>query len=980
MINRILKRWVFFAIVIASSITLSAQSVNTQLRDLFKNLSPANNHQADALFDMSTHMTAEDFWQPISYKTTNVDNWATMYEEFYYMQYDTTDIDPADSVFSRVMRVHGDVVTIGILDRDYSLFVDSVFDSHDTIYFQQDSTTLELIDYPNRVAEPYRHNNVFTFSPLKGAVRTNHVTFRVDPNFIFNDKYNPYDKRSGNKLQMDFDDGIGWRDIDPNIISEWPITYTSGSKDRLLKARVLEGEKGTVLKYSQASFRVIPNANQVAPPDEFFPFLGLNVGVYQPCFDGAQEPEERKYIIYLSGIDMLEEVTVADMYESISGAGLADLRNHGYTFVVVDWQNSARDMKDNAEDVIALIKSLKCEIATGIADVQDAHPFIVIGESMGGVIGRYALTKMENEIPTGCLPNMRHNTRLFISLDAPQQGANVPMAAQELYKDVLGPLYYLPVNQRVRGTWIRNYLNSKGPRQLLAHHVSTNLPFSDDYFPHIDRTNFMNDLIVLDGGDGYPDNVKLFAISDGLLTGEHLISADNVNLIAPGDPYLDANATVMMRILGFPVVGVNGDVDLRVMPNQGNPFYTRNLGVNHWSVRINWRNVRIGPCPFCVTIRVPAGIALNLTNTTVSSYTARNGNMRTMDHMPGGVNSFAQGGLGEGINIGAQMNLMDFSVGPITVPGAPVPVTIPNFQLAGLDMNWNLSTRALDFNFIPVQSALDYFGAANRLDHDIFNENIAIKMARTPFDVIMGEYNGLAGYPAVGPRNLNHTRIRNNIDFNNPLANGRPLHLINREIGEEELWLDNWTVSNTMRPILQAEFQVVGGRRENRYYEYPGQLPTDVVYNHPNAINNGVFSQDRPLVLNSNTIIRNENPLIDNGIVNPWWINEEIVPLWVCDQEFRKIRKAVEGKELEQAIGLSVFPNPSQGEFNIELEGEFTNPTIEIINARGQVIKQLNMTNKRVTIGADLQLAKGMYLIRMVDANQELSLQKLIIQ
>jgi hypothetical protein len=52
-------------------------------------------------------------------------------------------------------------------------------------------------------------------------------------------------------------------------------------------------------------------------------------------------------------------------------------------------------------------------------------PNVVLGQSMGGVIARYALKDMENT-------SLDHKTRLYISDDAPHQGANVPQGYQHL--------------------------------------------------------------------------------------------------------------------------------------------------------------------------------------------------------------------------------------------------------------------------------------------------------------------------------------------------------------------------------------------------------------------------------------------------------------------------------------------------------------------------------------------------------------------
>ncbi len=50
---------------------------------------------------------------------------------------------------------------------------------------------------------------------------------------------------------------------------------------------------------------------------------------------------------------------------------------------------------------------------------------VIMGMSMGGLVVRYALRDME-------INNIAHDTRLFISHDAPHCGANVPVSYQAL--------------------------------------------------------------------------------------------------------------------------------------------------------------------------------------------------------------------------------------------------------------------------------------------------------------------------------------------------------------------------------------------------------------------------------------------------------------------------------------------------------------------------------------------------------------------
>lgn len=56
---------------------------------------------------------------------------------------------------------------------------------------------------------------------------------------------------------------------------------------------------------------------------------------------------------------------------------------------------------------------------------------VVIGMSMGGLVARYALRHMETT-------NRIHDTKLYISHDAPHQGANLPLSLQALVRHFAG--------------------------------------------------------------------------------------------------------------------------------------------------------------------------------------------------------------------------------------------------------------------------------------------------------------------------------------------------------------------------------------------------------------------------------------------------------------------------------------------------------------------------------------------------------------
>jgi len=87
-----------------------------------------------------------------------------------------------------------------------------------------------------------------------------------------------------------------------------------------------------------------------------------------------------------------------------------------YDIIYVDWKHGTDFIERNAmllEQVIAWVN--KTKITT--------NSNIIIGQSMGALVTRYALKDMENK-------SVNHQTTLFISWDGPHQGANVPLAYQ----------------------------------------------------------------------------------------------------------------------------------------------------------------------------------------------------------------------------------------------------------------------------------------------------------------------------------------------------------------------------------------------------------------------------------------------------------------------------------------------------------------------------------------------------------------------
>ena len=91
-----------------------------------------------------------------------------------------------------------------------------------------------------------------------------------------------------------------------------------------------------------------------------------------------------------------------------------------FDIIYLDYNDGLDDIRRNAvlfQEVIDYVNRNK----------EGASPNVVMGISMGGLVARYALRKME-------LENRKHDTWKFISVDSPHKGANVPIGMQAMLR------------------------------------------------------------------------------------------------------------------------------------------------------------------------------------------------------------------------------------------------------------------------------------------------------------------------------------------------------------------------------------------------------------------------------------------------------------------------------------------------------------------------------------------------------------------
>lgn len=215
-----------------------------------------------------------------------------------------------------------------------------------------------------------------------------------------------------------------------------------------------------------------------------------------------------------------------------------DLRIEGYDVVVLNFptytdaskgiynrDGGADYIERNAMVLIALINKVKQELISNGSSEQ----IVIIGPSMGGQIARYALRYMEDH-------GMNHNTKLFMSFDSPNHGANIPIGLQMA---IFYAGYYLDKEEAL--TKYNTKLASVAARQMLIHQLGiTYMPFMGSTVPVV--TNFEPFHNTWQGSInamGYPDGLRKVALVNGNNSGLYrspgsLMMHYNVHDVATG--------------------------------------------------------------------------------------------------------------------------------------------------------------------------------------------------------------------------------------------------------------------------------------------------------------------------------------------------------------------------------------------------------------------------------------------------------------
>jgi hypothetical protein len=217
------------------------------------------------------------------------------------------------------------------------------------------------------------------------------------------------------------------------------------------------------------------------------------------------------YLDLLKGQQWNVELKKWESWKSIENAPkiVNEYRDSGFDIIYIDFWDGAELIENNALVVYQCLKNISNRLCG-----NEIH---VVGVSMGGLIGKRALTMLENDTQTYCVKS-------FTAFDSPLLGANIALSLQataSYYSDLFG------ISRDMK----ERMLNRPASKQMLLMH------FEQTDGPHLLRNKFMSDQSMQD----FPIIPWNWGIVNGSNQGMPQQKIDGTYL-APGEMLLHVNA------------------------------------------------------------------------------------------------------------------------------------------------------------------------------------------------------------------------------------------------------------------------------------------------------------------------------------------------------------------------------------------------------------------------------------------------------
>jgi hypothetical protein len=449
-----------------------------ELHAALANLDSSRIHTG-VLLDRMMFMTDPDRFNGKGDTLTNRNGWEQQYWEFYNASLHPEKLTTRQEINERAREMMAkDVMPLLMLQYRYEQLLP---DAAERQLITIDSVQEVVFDGPDRSQSPYAEGQFFSVA-LAQMTSFDKATIYLGKEFWFGNQPAP------DAVEVDFSDGQGWRTVPMGSQVEVTFKFDNEHKQQSIWVRANGQVGGTgVQQGALASIRpdmalgllATHNLPGYAPENAFYSQQGNAKAIAWIKYAASNTTGKlRKPLVFVEGIDfspyrndigwLLNYPVTAtgpigllnfedgigaiggyrngtagwnEMVDYNGGNGgddsgykslekLSDLRHQlqdvpgggDYDLIFLDFSDGAAYIQRNAMVLVELLQWIN-QPANRTADAEET---MVIAVSMGGQVARFGLAWMEQQ-------HICHNAKLFVSMDSPNRGANVPMGLQHMF-------------------------------------------------------------------------------------------------------------------------------------------------------------------------------------------------------------------------------------------------------------------------------------------------------------------------------------------------------------------------------------------------------------------------------------------------------------------------------------------------------------------------------------------------------------------
>jgi hypothetical protein len=389
-------------------------------------------------------------------------------------------------------------------------------------------------------------------------------------------------------------------------------------------------------------------------------------------------------------------------------------------------------------------------------------------------------------------------------------------------------------------------------------------------------------------------------------------------------------------------------------------------------LRINKKNI---PCGFY---------------SVTTTYSQAVSGVRPFDIMPGGTMPGLAGNLTDKSSIDFHsFNFLELFGYQYSIDPATGSVSF-NGRLGFLSpqyYSFSATSQVANFDFIPMESALDYQAPSSSftLDHDILHDNINTTLSRTPFDLIVGETSFPSFFPRFGEfggENFQHLNVRNDL-----IGGFDEETWLSREIGDNSMSLENSDINTTA--LFDAVDDIDAGIKESKFYDYPSKTAS------PHLTFGGLFSKESGFTVDGSggnvEFKAGHEVRLDPGFSAQAGCRflAHIASVDSCNYSFSELAASAPvvltgiaaAGDAPSIPGPFVFPNPSGNTFIVKaVVGNGLRGTLQLYNTMGELVDnvQLKGESEYAIDASKYRLNSGMYIL-IIRNNDEIYSTKLLL-